>query len=114
VRADVGDGIDPLAALFAQQLASGLWEGDRADEEARVTATERALAACAARGVDSAHAVYGAQVKKAAEALCALARGPHAALADTLRLALATALRVASGRRLRAEIEAAIAALTTK
>jgi Ca-activated chloride channel family protein len=101
------------AALFARQLADGLWQDDRADDEGHVAATERALAACAAQGIDSAHAVYGAQVKKAVEALCALARGPHAAPVAALRTALEAALRVASGRRLLAEVKAAIQALPT-
>lgn len=102
---------DPLTSLFARQLAGGLWEGDREGDEGRAAATERALAACAAQGIDSAHAVYGAQVKKAVEALCALARGEQGVAAATLRAALTTALRVASGRRLLAEVKAAIEAL---
>lgn len=105
---------DPVAALFATQLASGLFGGDDDSDEARLAATVRALEACAAGGIDSAHAVYGAQVKKAIEALCALSTrltASAAELALDLDRALDLASRLASGRRLKATVGAALAAV---
>jgi Ca-activated chloride channel family protein len=104
--------VDRLAALFASQLASGLWEGADGTDAGRLLATARALEDCADNRIDSAHPVYGAQVKKAVEALCALAlrlAADPAADAAAIGLALVSAVKVAAGKRLRAEVMAAIA-----
>jgi Ca-activated chloride channel family protein len=93
---------DPIAALFARQLASGLWQ----DDDGPALATARALEMCAEQRIDTTHPVYGAQVKKAIEALCAWAADPQADAAG-LTLALAAALQIAAGKRLQAEIRAA-------
>ncbi len=101
----------PERALFERQLASGLWEGDGGDAS-RLMATARALAACFAGGIDSAHALYGAQVKKAVAAVCALAadlarRGEGE---REIMAALAAAFLVASGPRLRRDVLAVVEA----
>ncbi len=97
-----------LAEEFARQLASGLWEGADGSERGRLTATTRALEACAAAQVDSTHAIFGTPLRKAITALCVLAisligRAPYTEIGRALFAALA----VASGRRLRAEVEQA-------
>lgn len=99
---------DPIAALFARQLASGLWEGDDDTQTSRLLATARALTDCADNQITTAHPVYGAQVKKAVEAVCALAvaRPPGSA---GVAEALAAAAKVAAGKRLQAEVQSAIA-----
>jgi len=90
---------DPVLELLARQLASGLWPGS--DEPARVKAAAGALATLAAAGVRTTHTKYGAQVKKAIEAL--LEALPRLA-ADLATLALAAAWLVADGRRTRDEL----------
>jgi Ca-activated chloride channel family protein len=95
---------------FERQLASGLWEGDRADDAGRLLATARRLRACRAEGIDTAHPVFGAQVAKAVEAVCELAtrllaKGEAAA---EVAAALAAAYLVATGPRLRARIKALV------
>jgi Ca-activated chloride channel family protein len=91
-------------ALLSRQLASGLWDdGGRGDDETRrIRATARALLELEAEGIDAAHPLHGAQVKKAAAALSALA----ATVADrTLaELALCVAWLVTRGGRTRAEL----------
>jgi Ca-activated chloride channel family protein len=101
-------GEDAVAALFTEQLASGLWGREDDSDAARLLATARAFAVFAEHGVDTAHPVYGAQVKKAIEAVLALAK----ALAgdESVRAALEAAAKVAAGRRLQAEIKGALAA----
>jgi Ca-activated chloride channel family protein len=92
--------------LLERQLASGLWAGDRDDDESRLFATARALAACAAEAIDTSHAVYGAQLKKAVAAVCALAAtlSTKAEASRAVVAALAAAFLVASGPRARRQV----------
>lgn len=95
-----------LERVFENQLASGLWEGGESTELGRLTSTALCLATCHAQGVDSAHPIYGAQVAKAVEALCALAASllQRGGAEREVAAALAAAYLVASGRRLRARV----------
>jgi Ca-activated chloride channel homolog len=107
---------DPILEVLSRQAASGLWEEPGGDS---VTLTVEALLALYRLGLTTAHAVHGAQLKKAVEALLAqLASepvGPH-----LHELALGVAWLVATGRRTRQSIEntargggAALAALAS-
>ncbi|APR84197.1 Hypothetical protein A7982_09546 [Minicystis rosea] len=111
-KESAGPAGDPLAELFARQLANGLWtDGGGADED-RLVATSHALQACLESAIDSTHPMYGAQVKKAVEALCALALALLARpVADrgALVAALGLALSVSVGRRLREQLRATLA-----
>ncbi|WP_438019316.1 VIT domain-containing protein [Sorangium sp. So ce315] len=95
-----------LERVFENQLASGLWEGGESTELGRLSSTALCLATCHAQGVDSAHPIYGAQVAKAVEALCALAVSllQRGGAEREVAAALAAAYLVASGRRLRARV----------
>ncbi|WP_437783599.1 VIT domain-containing protein [Sorangium sp. So ce1097] len=95
-----------LERVFENQLASGLWEGGESTDLGRLTSTALCLATCHAQGVDSAHPIYGAQVAKAIEALCALATAllERGGAEREVAVALAAAYLVASGRRLRARV----------
>ncbi|XXY47440.1 VIT domain-containing protein [Sorangium sp. So ce269] len=97
---------DDLGRFFEEQLASGLWERGEPTDLGRLTSTALCLATCREQGVDSAHPIYGAQVAKAVEALCALAESLlQGGGADReVAAALAAAYLVASGRRLRARV----------
>ncbi|MGK3965261.1 VIT domain-containing protein [Sorangium sp. So ce118] len=97
---------DDLGRFFEEQLASGLWERGEPTDLGRLTSTALCLATCREQGVDSAHPIYGAQVAKAVEALCALAETLlQGGGADReVAAALAAAYLVASGRRLRARV----------
>jgi len=97
-----GGGGDPVRDLLGRQAASGLWE-EPGKDAVEVTAT--ALVALLRLGVTGAHAVYGAQVKKAVEALLErLAAAPNVD-ARIAQLAFGIAWLVASGRRTKKEIE---------
>jgi Ca-activated chloride channel family protein len=101
---------DPLVALLSRQLASGLWDGSgmRSEEVRRARATAQALLELLRAGVTTNHALHGAQVKKAVEALVRLA--VKIAVQDTegAGFALGVAWLVAMGRRMRGEIETLI------
>ncbi|WP_437613374.1 VIT domain-containing protein [Sorangium sp. So ce834] len=101
-----------LGRMFEEQLASGLWERGEPTDLGRLTSTARCLAACSEQGVDSAHPIYGAQVAKAIEALCALAGSllQRGGADGEVAVALAAAYLAASGRRLRARVHDAVAA----
>ncbi|WP_437592275.1 VIT domain-containing protein [Sorangium sp. So ce1000] len=103
---------DSLGRLFEEQLASGLWERDGSDDLGRLASTALGLARCHDQGVDSAHPIYGAQIAKAIEALCALAASllQRGGADAEVAAALASAYLVASGRRLRARVHDAVAA----
>src|SRR5262249_21483718 len=64
---------DPLVVLLQAQLASGLWGPSHDDPELQARATARAMLLLHRSGVGAAHAVYGAQVKKAIDAARRLA-----------------------------------------
>jgi len=100
-----GAPIDPVVALLGRQLASGMWDdpslpGSVSEREVRATAL--ALIELLERGVTTAHALHGAQVKKAVDALLARVSSVDPRTAE---LALAVAWLVASGPRTRKLIE---------
>ncbi|WP_437281089.1 VIT domain-containing protein [Sorangium sp. So ce375] len=103
---------DGLGRLFEEQLASGLWERGDSTDLGRLSGTALCLATCHDQGVDSAHPIYGAQVAKAVEALCALAASllQRGGADGEVAASLAAAYLVASGRRLRAQVRDAVAA----
>ena len=102
---------DPLRELLQRQLASGLWDDPAApgDPFAQARATTEALRELLRAGVDTAHGLYGAQVKKAVAALARLARTLVARDRDLAERALGVAWLAASGRRTRREVEDAVA-----
>lgn len=100
-------GLDPVTALLGTQLANGLWAepGSEPEEVRQVRATARALLKLLEAGVTTSHALHGAQVKKAVEALLAQAKKVAAKQPELAELALGVAWLIASGRRTRGEIE---------
>ncbi len=102
--------IDPLRELMQRQLASGLWDDPAApgDPVAQVRATTEALRELLRAGIDTAHGLYGAQVKKAVSALVRLAGALAARDRDLAERALGVAWLAASGRRSRREVEDAV------
>lgn len=98
------------AGVLSRQLASGLWDDAKlaGDLATRLTlATAAALLELYEAGVTTAHAVYGAQVKKAVEALLAhLQKGTFSP--EITELALSAAWLVAAGARSRATVGASL------
>jgi Ca-activated chloride channel family protein len=103
-----GGAADPTA-LLEQQLASGLWEGPGGTDAARLLATAQALVACSQAQIDSSHPTFGAQIRKAVEAVCKLATelAKKGESGREVKAALAAAFLVASGRRLRGQVTTA-------
>ncbi len=94
---------DPILALLPAQLASGLWGPSGDEPELQAKATARAMLELLRAGIGAAHALYGAQVKKAIDAsrkLAARLQG-EPALREIL---VGLAWLLAEGKRLRAEI----------
>jgi Ca-activated chloride channel family protein len=91
--------------LLEQQLASGLWAGSGAGPEPvrQARATALALLELLRQGITSSHAMHGAQVKKAVEALLALVPQLGGA-PEVAELALGVAWLVAAGPRTRGRI----------
>jgi hypothetical protein len=100
-----GGPFDPTA-IFEGQLASGLWEGADGTEPARLLATAGVLAALYKAQIDSSHPTFGAQVRKAVEAVCKAAEdlAKKGGAERAIMAALAAAFLVASGKRLRAQV----------
>lgn len=100
-----GGPFDPTA-LFEGQLASGLWEGADGTEPARLLATAGVLAALYKAQIDSSHPTFGAQVRKAVEAVCKAAEelAKKGGAERAIMAALAAAFLVASGKRLRSQV----------
>ncbi len=99
---------DPVVALLSRQLASGMWDDPQATESPDVRlvrATARALVELWRQGITTTHAVYGAQVKKAVEALVDRAVAVAATEPRVAELALAIAWLTAAGPRTRGAIE---------
>lgn len=99
---------EDIGGMFARQLASGLWESRDTSDRGRLVETTACLVRCARESVDSSHSVYGAQVAKAVDALCALMetfaqKGEHD---EDVIPALLAAAAVSSGKRARARIGA--------
>ncbi|HYO72639.1 MAG TPA: VIT domain-containing protein [Archangium sp.] len=96
---------DGGVGLLGKQLASGLWAGTGAGAEPvrQARATALALLELLRQGITSSHALHGAQVKKAVEALLALVPQLGGA-PDVAELALGVAWLVAAGPRTRGRI----------
>lgn len=98
---------EEIGAMFARQLASGLWEGASGSEEDRLTATTDCLVRCTKEGVDTSNPIYGAQITKAVEALSALAETLLTRAADEkIVRALLAMVAVSTGKRARGRIAA--------
>lgn len=100
-----------LGTLFARQLASGLWDdasvpGDAAQRT--LVATARVLVRLVAEGVDTTHALYGAPLRKALEAVAALAKTLLERDPARCELALGAALLLATGQRTRSALLAVV------
>jgi Ca-activated chloride channel family protein len=97
-------GVD-ATTLLAHQLASGLWDGTGAGPEPvrQARATAMALLELLRQGITSNHALHGAQVKKAVEALLSLASQLSGA-PEVAELALGVAWLAAAGPRTRGRI----------
>lgn len=96
---------DGGVGLLEQQLASGLWAGTGMGPEPvrQARATALALLELLRQGITSSHALHGAQVKKAVEALLALV--PQlSGTPEVAELALGVAWLVAAGPRTRGKI----------
>ncbi|KFA92011.1 VIT domain-containing protein [Archangium violaceum] len=98
-------GADGGVGLLEKQLASGLWAGTGAGAEPvrQARATALALLELLRQGITSSHALHGAQVKKAVEALLALVPQLGGA-PDVAEFALGVAWLVAAGPRTRGRI----------
>jgi len=92
---------DPILAILAQQSASGLWETTGRDP---ILVTIDALLVLVRAGVTTAHAVHGAQTKKAVDALLDALAAEGAVDPKTIELALGVAWLLSTGRRTRTAI----------
>jgi Ca-activated chloride channel family protein len=97
---------DSLAALFGGQLASGLWEkpGKESAELRQLKATAEVLRLLLAEGITTTHPVFGAQVRKAAEALVLLVARLGKQEPELIQQALAAAWILSTGQRTRAAL----------
>lgn len=119
VDADAGAMVDrvseDIGAIFARQGASGLWEGSDPSDANSLALTTTYLERCAQEGIDSSHAVYGAQVAKAVEALSAVV-GPLALAGEKdegVSRALLAMAAVCTGKRARGRLVAIADAATS-
>ena len=94
-----------LERTLESQRASGLWDAT----DTTLTATVAALRVLVREGLTTSHAIYGANVKKAIEAVVSAA-GRATIAADERETALLLAYLVASGRKSRAAVLDAIRA----
>jgi Ca-activated chloride channel homolog len=94
-----------VTELLSRQLASGLWAGTGSGPEPvrQARATALALLELLRQGITSNHALHGAQVKKAVDALLSLAAG-LTGVPEVAELALGVAWLVAAGPRTRSRI----------
>jgi Ca-activated chloride channel family protein len=99
---------EDIGGMFARQLASGLWESRDTSDQGRLAETTACLLRCVRENVDSSHSIYGAQVVKAVDALCAAAESlAQKGEADDLVIrALLAAAAVSTGKRARARLAA--------
>jgi Ca-activated chloride channel family protein len=100
-------GGDPILDVLGRQAASGLWEEPGKDA---IEVTASALVALLRLGVTGAHPVYGAQVKKAVEAVLERLAATPQLDARVAQLALGVAWLMATGRRTKKQVEDAGAA----
>ena len=101
-----------VGGLFGQQLASGLWDDaslGKDGEARRLRATVAVLRAMLEAGVDTAHALYGAQVRKALEAVVTAVGALGAGEKELGERALGLAWLLATGARTRSAVEGAVA-----
>lgn len=101
-----------LGGMFARQLASGLWGASEDSDLGRFNVTMEHLERCLHEGIDSSHAVYGAQVTKAVDAMASMAEkwalaGKHDD--DVIRSLLVLAA-LSTGKRARTKLERIAAA----
>ncbi|WP_224248562.1 VIT domain-containing protein [Hyalangium gracile] len=94
-----------VTALLSRQLASGLWAGTGTGPEPvrQARATALALLELLRQGITSNHPLHGAQVKKAVDALLALA-SELTGVPEVAELALGVAWLAAAGPRTRGRI----------
>jgi hypothetical protein len=97
------EALDPLQALLAGRAASGLWEQSGQDI---IKTTTDALLVLLRSGVDSTHAIYGARVRKAIDALVAELDASPSSESTLVELALGTAWLLTHGPRTRRMLEA--------
>jgi Ca-activated chloride channel homolog len=93
---------DPILALLSKQAASGLWEEVGKDP---IETTAATLVALLRLGVTAAHAVHGALIKKAVEALLERFTQSRPKDARLVQLALGVAWLTVTGRRTKKQIE---------
>ncbi|MFO0648105.1 MAG: VWA domain-containing protein [Polyangiales bacterium] len=108
--AETSEAVD-LGTLFARQLASGLWDDATIPGDApqrTLVATARVLVRLVAEGVDTTHALYGAPLRKALEAVAALAKTLLERDSARCELALGAALVLATGQRTRSALLAVV------
>jgi Ca-activated chloride channel family protein len=107
-------GPDPVADLFARQLASGLWRGAKGDDpHAQVVATLQALRALLAGGLtreSPALAKYGKQLGKTADAVLAWLRAAPDAEASVASVVVAGLLALVPSPRGQRQLEEAVGA----
>jgi len=104
------DDMHAVLSLLARQGASGLWEEPGRDV---IAVTAQALLALLRLGVSAGHPVYGAQIKKAIDALLAHVQSTRGSSSAAAELALGVAWLVSTGRRTRGAIEDAARASAT-
>lgn len=104
------DDVHTVLSLLARQGASGLWEEPGRDV---IAVTAQALLALLRLGVSAGHPVYGAQIKKATDALLAYVQSTRGSSSAAAELALGVAWLVSTGRRTRGAIEDAARASAT-
>ncbi|HRI67209.1 MAG TPA: VIT and VWA domain-containing protein [Polyangium sp.] len=100
--------VNDLGSVFARQLASGLWESRDGSDKGYLLATTAVLERCVREGIDTSHAVYGAQVIKAVDALCPLVEKNALAGTDDNEVirSLLVMAAVSTGKRARTRLEA--------
>lgn len=92
---------DPILAILSQQSASGLWESTGRDP---ILVTIDALLVLVRAGITTAHAIHGAQTKKAVDALLEALTAEGAVDPKIVELALGVAWLLSTGRRTRTAI----------
>ena len=100
--------IEEIGAMFARQLASGLWESGDASDAGRLAATTACLERCVREGIDTSNPVYGAQVTKAVDALSTVAESLAQKGESDVHVARALLVMVAvsTGKRARGRVVA--------
>jgi Ca-activated chloride channel family protein len=95
---------DPITAILERQSASGMWEEPGRDP---IAVTVDLLLLLVRLGVSSTHPVYGAQARKAVDALLAAIEAAPALEPKLAELALGALWLLSTGRRTRLAIKEA-------